>query len=161
MKHQLDDLVVVLPGIMGSTLRDRNGAEVWGTSLGSIVKGVLTRGKAIKRLELPDGIGDEPAPDGVVAAALMPDIHVIPGIWSVSIGYEAMVRWFRDTFDVVEDDAARPEQIANFVQFPYDWRLSNRASAVALQRRVEPLLEDRCADRAIDAVDLASALEHP
>ena len=141
MKHQLDDLVVVLPGIMGSTLRDRNGAEVWGTSLGSIVKGVLTRGKAIKRLELPEGIGDEPAPDGVVAAALMPDIHVIPGIWSVSIGYEAMVRWFRDTFDVVEDDAARPEQIANFVQFPYDWRLSNRASAVALQRRVEPLLE--------------------
>ena len=141
MKHPLDDLVVVLPGIMGSTLRDRNGSEVWGTSLGSIVKGVLTRGKAIKRLELPDGIGDEPAPDGVVAAALMPDIHVIPGIWSVSIGYEAMVRWFRDTFDVVEDDAARPEQIANFVQFPYDWRLSNRASAVALQRRVEPLLE--------------------
>lgn len=141
MKHPLDDLVVVLPGIMGSTLRDRNGSEVWGTSLGSIVKGVLTRGKAIKRLELPEGIGDEPAPDGVVAAALMPDIHVIPGIWSVSIGYEAMLRWFRDTFDVVEDDAARPEQIANFVQFPYDWRLSNRASAVALQRRVEPLLE--------------------
>ncbi len=141
MKHQLDDLVVVLPGIMGSTLRDRNGAEVWGTSLGSIVKGVLTRGKAIKRLELPEGIGDEPAPDGVVAASLMPDIHVIPGIWSVSIGYEAMVRWFRDTFDVVEQDAAHPDRIANFVQFPYDWRLSNRASAVAVQARVEPLLE--------------------
>jgi len=141
MKHPLNDLVVVLPGIMGSTLRDRDGKEVWGTSLGSIVKGVLTRGKAIKRLELPEGIGDDPAPDGVVAGGLMPDIHVIPGIWSVSIGYEAMIRWFRETFDVVEEDASHPDRIANFVQFPYDWRLSNRASAVALQRRVEPLLE--------------------
>lgn len=141
MKHALDDLVVVLPGIMGSTLRDRDGREVWGTSLGSIVKGVLTRGKAIKRLELPDGIGDEPAPDGVVAGSLMPDIHVIPGIWSVSIGYEAMIRWFRENFDVVEETPSAPERIANFVTFPYDWRLSNRASAVALQRRVEPLLE--------------------
>lgn len=141
MKHPLDDLVVVLPGIMGSTLRNRDGSEVWGTSLGSIVRGVLTRGRAIKRLALPPGIGDDPAPDGVVAASLMPDIHVIPGIWSVSIGYEALVGWFRDTFDVVEEDRAHPERIANFVQFPYDWRLSNRASAVALKQRVEPLLE--------------------
>ena len=52
-------IVVVLPGIMGSALADRDGKEVWGTSLGSIVKGVLTRGAAIKRLQLPDGIGDE------------------------------------------------------------------------------------------------------
>ena len=141
MTHQLNDVVVVLPGIMGSTLRDREGNEVWGTSLGSIVKGVLTRGKAIKRLELPAGIGDDPAPDGVVAGALMPDIHVIPGIWSVSIGYERLISWFHDTFEVVEEDRAHPERIANFVQFPYDWRLSNRASAVALQARIEPALE--------------------
>lgn len=141
MKHPLNDLVVVLPGIMGSTLRDRDGHEVWGTSLGSVVKGVLTRGKAIKRLELPVGIGDDPAPDGVVAGSLMPDIHVIPGIWSVSIGYEAMIRWFRENFDLVEEDRSAPDRIANFVQFPYDWRLSNRATAIALQRRVEPLLE--------------------
>jgi len=141
MKHPLNDLVVVLPGIMGSTLRDRDGAEVWGTSLGSIVKGVLTRGKAIKRLELPAGIGDDPAPDGVTAGSLMPDIHVIPGIWSVSIGYESMIGWFRERFDIVEESASDPDRIANFVTFPYDWRLSNRASAVALKRRVEPLLE--------------------
>ncbi len=140
MKHPLNDLVVVLPGIMGSALADRDGREVWGTSLGSIVKGVLTRGAAIKRLQLPAGIGDDPAPDGVTATKLMPDIHVIPGIWSVSIGYERMVAWFRDTFDVVEIGNSG-SGVANFVQFPYDWRLSNRASAVALARTVEPLLE--------------------
>ncbi len=137
MKHQLDDLVVVLPGVMGSELSDAGGNAVWSTSLGSVVKGLLTRGKAIKRLQLPDGIGDGAAPDGVTATRLMRDIHVIPGIWSVSIGYEQMVAWFRSTFDVVEPGAG----VANFVQFPYDWRLSNRASARALQRTVEPLLE--------------------
>ncbi|CAN5690449.1 hypothetical protein BH24ACT5_BH24ACT5_11070 [soil metagenome] len=140
MKHPLNDVVVLLPGIMGSSLRDASGQEVWGTSMGTLVKGVLTRGRAIKRLQLPDDIGDEPAPDGVTASDLLDDIHVIPGIWSVSIGYERQLRWFRDTFDVVDhdDDPARPR---NFVRFPYDWRLSNRASAKALQAHVEPVLE--------------------
>jgi pimeloyl-ACP methyl ester carboxylesterase len=138
MAHPLKDVVVVLPGIMGSVLHDSDGHEVWGTSIGSIVKGVLTRGKAAKRLQLPQGIGDESAPDGVVATALMPDIHVIPGVWSVSIGYEHMTNWFRTTFDVVESESAG---VVNFVQFPYDWRLSNRNSAAVLQKTVEPILE--------------------
>ena len=138
MGHSLDDVVVILPGVMGSSLHDRNGDEVWGTSLGSLVKGVLTRGRAARRLQLPQGIGDAPAPDGVVATALLPDIHVIPGIWSVSIGYERMLAWFRETFDVVEPGQDTP---ANFVPFPYDWRLSNRASALALKQTIEPVLE--------------------
>jgi pimeloyl-ACP methyl ester carboxylesterase len=140
MAHPLNDVVVVLPGIMGSVLHDKDGHEVWGTSLGALVKGVLTRGAAAKRLQLPEGIGDEPAPDGVVATRLVPDIHVIPGIWTVSIGYDHLAKWFRDKFDVVEEggDISRP---VNFVQFAYDWRLSNRASADALKARVEPVLE--------------------
>lgn len=141
MKHPLNDVVVVLPGVMGSELCDRDGHEVWGTSFGSLVKGVLTRGKAAKRLQLPAGIGDSPAPDGVVATRLLPDIHVIPGIWSVSIGYQRMTTWFHEAFEVVEAGHAGPSQAANFVQFPYDWRLSNRVTALALQRTVEPVLE--------------------
>lgn len=141
MLQPLDDVVVVLPGIMGSELRDKDGHVVWGTSMGSVVKGVLTRGKAIKRLKLPDGIGDSKAPDGVVATALLPDIHVIPGIWSVSVGYENMLQWFRDTFDTVEAGKGASSRPVNFVPFPYDWRLSNRASAAALKTAVEPILE--------------------
>lgn len=114
---------------------------MWSSSLGSIAKGVLTRGKSVKRLELPAGIGDGAAPDGVVATALMPDLHVIPGLWSVSIGYDAMLRWFRSTFDLIEADPADPQRAINFVPFPYDWRLSNRTSARELQRTVEPVLE--------------------
>ena len=102
MKHPLQDVVVVLPGIMGSALADESGHEVWGTSLGTLAKGVLTGARAIKRLQLPPGIGDAAAPDGVVATHLLDDIHVIPGIWSVTIGYDRQMQWFRDTFDVVE-----------------------------------------------------------
>jgi len=142
MPHPLNDVVVVLPGIMGSALHDRDGHEVWGTSMGTLVKGVLTRGKAAKRLQLPAGIGDAAAPDGVVATSLLSDIHVIPGIWSVSIGYERLLAWFRETFEVVEAGAGGdPSRAPNLVAFPYDWRLSNRTSALALQHTVEPILE--------------------
>jgi hypothetical protein len=136
----MNDVIVLLPGIMGSALQDRSGKEVWGTSMGTLVKGVLTGARAIKRLRLPDGIGDDPAPDGVTASAIVPDIHVVPGIWAVSVGYERQRRWLRDTFELVEDgdDSGRP---ANFVPFAYDWRLSNRATARALQARVEPILD--------------------
>lgn len=140
MKHELDTVVVLLPGIMGSELRDGDGKPVWGTALGTLVKGVLTRGSAIKRLRLPDDHGDDPAPDGVVATAMLPDIHVIPGIWSVSIGYDRLTSWFRDTFDVVESPGDDRGPV-NFVRFPYDWRLSNRASAAALKSTIEPVLE--------------------
>ena len=92
MKHPLQDVVVVLPGIMGSALADESGHEVWGTSLGSLAKGVLTGARAIKHLQLPPGIGDAAAPDGVVATHMLDDIHVIPGIWSVTIGYDKQKR---------------------------------------------------------------------
>ena len=41
MAEQLRDVVVVLPGIMGSVLRDAHGDDVWKLSAGSILKGVL------------------------------------------------------------------------------------------------------------------------
>ena len=135
MGYPLHDVVVVLPGIMGSSLCDASGKEIWGTSIGTLVTGVLTRGSAIKRLALPEGIGDSPAPDGVFAKALLPDIHVIPGLWSVSVGYEAIISWFHKTFDAIEEDPHDDSRVANLIQFPYDWRLSNRANAVALKER--------------------------
>ena len=141
MAEQLRDVVVVLPGIMGSVLRDAHGDDVWKLSAGSILKDLLGRGKAIKRLQLPDGIGDDHPGDGVTATALMPDMHVVPGIWTVTVGYERLLAWFRESFDVVEADPRDPDRVVNFVQFPYDWRLSNRYNARVLQQTVEPVLE--------------------
>jgi pimeloyl-ACP methyl ester carboxylesterase len=141
MVEQLHDVVVVLPGIMGSVLRDEDGNDVWKLSAGSIIRGLLGRLRPIKRLQLPEGIGDDHPGDGVIASALMPDMHVIPGIWTVTIGYERMNRWFRENFDIVVADPRLPDRAANYVQFPYDWRLSNRYNAKQLQRTVEPVLE--------------------
>jgi alpha-beta hydrolase superfamily lysophospholipase len=148
MPEQLDNVVVVLPGIMGSVLRDAHGDDVWELSAGSILKGVFGRLRGLKALQLPEGIGDDHPGDGVTAPALMPDMHVVPGIWTVTIGYDRLDRWFKDTFDIVEADPkhpdarpVHPDRPVNYVRFPYDWRLSNRYNAKQLRQAVEPVLE--------------------
>ncbi|GAA4287655.1 lipase/acyltransferase domain-containing protein [Georgenia daeguensis] len=141
MSQPLDHLVVVVPGIMGSVLQDREGREVWSTSLRAVVGGLLTFGRRIRALELPAGVGDDHPGDGVRATALMPDLHVVPGLWSVEIGYAALRDWLRRTFDVVTIADATAERPANYLEFPYDWRLSNRYNARALGDAVEPVLE--------------------
>ena len=140
MKHPLQDVVVVLPGIMGSALADESGDEVWGTSLGTLAKGVLTGARAIKRLAAAirdrrrRGArrrgGDAPADD----------IHVIPGIWSVTIGYDRQMQWFRDTFDVVEAGDASTRR-PNFVPFRTTGACRTGRARVALKAFVEPMLE--------------------
>ena len=125
---------------------------MWKLSAGSILKHVFSRLRKLKALQLPEGIGDDHPGDGVVATGLMGDMHVIPGIWTVTIGYERLHRWFTETFDVVEADLqdagrsdperpANPERPVNYVRFAYDWRLSNRYNAKVLQQTVEPVLE--------------------
>jgi pimeloyl-ACP methyl ester carboxylesterase len=141
MGDALHDVVVVLPGIMGSALRNRDGDDVWKLSARTIVEGVLGRLRTLKALQLPEGIGDDHPGDGVVATELMRDMHVIPGIWTVTIGYDRLDEWLRANFDAVEADATHPDRVANYVRFPYDWRLSNRYNARKLQETVEPVLE--------------------
>ena len=50
---QPTDLVVVLPGILGSTLR-QDGHLVWAPSAGSALRAITTFGASVKRLELPE-----------------------------------------------------------------------------------------------------------
>jgi hypothetical protein len=71
----------------------------------------------------------------------MPDLHVIPGLWSANIGYGVLLDMFRERFDVVEPGSADCERVPNLVPFAYDWRLSNRFTARCLKRVVEPALE--------------------
>ena len=58
------DLVVVMPGILGSTLR-RDGSLVWAPSAGSALRAIATFGASLRRLEPPEGIGDQHPCDGV------------------------------------------------------------------------------------------------
>lgn len=124
----LDDLVVVVPGILGSRLAriDETGKrhEIWGTGLASLAKNLLTFGRRIKRLAVaPDADPDAPG-DGIVATGLISDLQLIPGFLSIA-GYDGLMTRLR------RDNGLRDDQV---VGFAYDWRLSNRVSGRELAR---------------------------
>src|ERR1019366_10450222 len=132
------DLVVVLPGITGSTLV-KDGMPVWAPSAGSVLRAITTFGKCIGELALPKDIGDQRPNDKVEAHALMPDLHVLPGIWTANIGYGKLLDWLQTRFHLIGPaDASR---IPNLLPVPYDWRLSNRYNGKRLKDIVEPALE--------------------
>jgi len=104
------DLVVALPGIMGSTLT-RNDEPVWVPSAGAVLRAVRTLGRSLTHLQLQAGIGDAHPDDGVAPGELMPDLHVIPGIWTPVTGYDSLVRRLHpprprevETLDTIGDD---------------------------------------------------------
>ncbi|HEX7305244.1 esterase/lipase family protein [Lentzea sp.] len=128
----MSDLVVVLPGILGSTLRDKDGM-VWEVSGRAALRAVLSLGRSLHRLKLPAGIGDEHPGDGIEPVALMADLHVIPGIWTPLKGYDRVTRRMNALGYSVEK--------GNLVLFAYDWRLSNRYNGALLARRVDEALD--------------------
>lgn len=128
----MTDLVVVLPGIMGSTLR-HEGKLVWAPSAGMALRAIKTFGASIKVLELPEGIGDDHPQDGVEPVALMPDLHVLPGLWTPVKGYDRLLARLRSL--------GYTEAAGTLLPVPYDWRLSNRYNGARLASLVEPALE--------------------
>src|SRR5829696_3668876 len=84
------DFLVVLPGILGSTLR-QDGRLVWAPSAGSVLRAITSFGRSVRRLQLPDDIGDEHPGDGVEPTGVMPDLHVLPGIWTPVKGYSRLL----------------------------------------------------------------------
>ena len=120
------DVVVLLPGITGSVLR-KDGRDVWSMTSGAAVRALLSLGSNITELRLE---GDD-AEDGIIAPLVMPDLHLIPGLWKID-GYSRVSRYILDNFDVV------PQK--NFFQFPYDWRRDNRIAARQLKAKTDQWL---------------------
>lgn len=136
------DLVVVVPGVMGSSLADAEGHEVWGVGARGISDALRTLGGSIRDLTLPDDQGDGPAPDGVTSTGLIAGLHVIPGIWSPIDGYGRLEEFLqRPRFGLrLDRPEVRDAPPGNLVLFSYDWRLSNRWTASGLKTRVETAL---------------------
>jgi hypothetical protein len=130
------DVVVVIPGITGSVLA-RDG-DVWALSGRALASGLFSLGRSLRRLKLPEGIGDDEPDDGVVATGLMPDLHVLPGVWSPIKGYSGLMEDLRDQLGLTEATKDTP---GNLIAFPYDWRLSNVVSGRRLHEAVVPALE--------------------
>ncbi|MBI5231026.1 MAG: hypothetical protein HY876_02550 [Coriobacteriales bacterium] len=130
------DLVVVLPGIMGSTL-SHGDEPLWAVTPGTLIDSVRYLGQQLAALRLPDGIGDEHPEDGVEPGQLMPTIHGIPKIWTPVKGYTQLLNFLRK-LGYEETSAGRP---GNLLPIAYDWRLSNRYNGRRIKQIVEPALE--------------------
>src|SRR5437764_14899264 len=119
-RKRMGDVVVLLPGILGSVLQ-KDHKDVWAFSGGAGLNALLSLGGDIKRLALaadPPDVDD--LGDGVVATRLIPDVHLIPGLWKID-GYTKIADAIKQTFDV------RPNE--NYFEFPYHWPRDNRPHA--------------------------------
>ena len=132
MPEPMPDVVVLLPGITGSELK-KDGHVIWGWSGRVLARNLLTLGQdSVNTLWVgQDSPVDEFLDDKVVASRLLPDLHMLPGIWKID-GYGAVADFITSEFRAVENE--------NFFPFPYDWRRDNRSSAHTLKKRADEWL---------------------
>ncbi|MFE6825768.1 hypothetical protein [Streptomyces sp. NPDC057690] len=135
-RESVEDLVVVVPGIMGSRLAV-DGREVWGPSAGAVWEAIRTFSGSVRQLTLPKDVGDGHPGDGVEPVGLFGSLHALPGVWPLIAGYDCLLDWLKDTFTL---RGTTPDAPGNLVEFSYDWRLSCRYNARLLARRVDESL---------------------
>jgi len=132
-RKQMSDVVVLLPGILGSGLQKRD-VDVWGLSAGAISRTLWRLGDNINDLAIPiDAIDREDYDDGVTASKLLPDAHIIPWFWKVD-GYTLISNTLQSNFEL--------EQGRNYFEFAYDWRRDNRVAARRLQQLSQQWLDE-------------------
>ena len=103
-------MVLLLPGITGSVLQ-KNGKDIWAISGQAALRLLTNKGDWVQDLAL-DG-GDS---RGVIAARVMPDAHVVPGLVKID-GYSAMAKMVTDTFRT-NPGSIWDTQPANFMNSP-------------------------------------------
>ncbi|MGG6297887.1 esterase/lipase family protein [Leptolyngbya sp. AN02str] len=141
-KAPMKDVVVILPGILGSVLQ-KDGKDLWAVSGKAVWQLFTDTSETIRNLKLDQDSPDaEHLDDGITATRLMQDAHLIPGFWKID-GYTRTARLITDHFDVFPGDIYNDpdDRPANFYQFPYDWRRDNRANARILKRLIDKRLQ--------------------
>jgi pimeloyl-ACP methyl ester carboxylesterase len=120
MPQPFGDLVVLLPGILGSRLVRRAGGKdvtVWDLSIKRLPRLLW---EAVRGGLVLEGNGIDPPNDGIEAADLF-SYQLLPGFFSV------------DDYASIVDALKRGVGDAQLITFPYDWRLSNRHAAKRLE----------------------------
>lgn len=124
MTAKFSDVVVVLPGLIGSVL-ERDGKQLWGVSPGGLWG--IVAGNNLEQLKLTAAEnGDDDLGDGIVATCLVPNIELIPGLWKQG-GYGRLGSGLIDRLGLIPGE--------NYFEFPYDWRRDNRVAAKRLAAR--------------------------
>jgi hypothetical protein len=86
-RHELRDIIIVLPGIMGSVLR-KGEADLWAPTLGAAYRGL--RGGLGQDLALESGAPDiDETLDGVRATELVALPSIFPRFWKTD-GYSSL-----------------------------------------------------------------------
>ncbi len=120
------DVVVLLPGILGSVLQ-KDGKDVWALSGGALWRAGRALRSTVAGLVLTEDPSDvDDLEDGIVATRLLPDTHLIPGLWKID-GYSEIAKAIRAMPGV--------EPGANYFELAYDWRRDNRVAARRLARQ--------------------------
>jgi pimeloyl-ACP methyl ester carboxylesterase len=115
---QFPDLVIFIPGILGSVLV-KDGMTVWDLSVIG-----LYRGTRLTELQFDaPGSLDADIGDGITAVGVVDNIGGIPGLWKLG-GYSRL----RDK--LIADLGLQRDM--NFREFPYDWRRDNRVASSKL-----------------------------
>lgn len=134
-KKRLRDIVVLLPGILGSVLQ-KDGTDIWALSGQAVWETLTSFGGAFQGLLLQDDDHTvDDLGDGIQATRLMPDVHLVPGLVKID-GYTEIVRLIKDTFEV-KAGSLSDQHPANFIEFPYDWRRDNRVAARQLKQLID------------------------
>ncbi len=129
----LTHLVVLVPGIAGSSLAAPDGRPVWGFDTATTVRSAMTA----ERLAI-----DKP----VVAAGLLPTLGVLH--WSVVPGYDRLTDRIKRALHLADGDltvagARAPRAAASVVEFPYDFRQDMATSAERLGHVIDSVRGDR------------------
>jgi pimeloyl-ACP methyl ester carboxylesterase len=139
-KPILRDMIVILPGIMGSVLQ-KDEKDLWAISGQAASQAVKTLGGSFQELKLQgDDLDAEYLDDGIKAVRLVEDAHIIPGFIKVD-GYTMTKRLIKENFDGVIVGDIREDKPANFFDFPYDWRRDVRVNGKILKRYLEQRLQ--------------------
>ncbi len=138
-KTRMQDIVVILPGIIGSVLQ-KDGKDIWAVSGEAAWQALRTMGDSLQQLKIEqDDPEAEDLGDGITATRLVYDAHLIPGLVKID-GYTSLTRLITDNFEVTPGNI-REDKPANLFEFPYDWRRDNRANARILKRLLDERLK--------------------
>jgi pimeloyl-ACP methyl ester carboxylesterase len=117
-------VIVLLPGILGSTLR-RGEHQVYDLSVRCLLHAAVTKLRSLTDLALPeDRKSDEGVAGDIEPSGLLRDLTIVPGFKKID-GYSVICKRIQEEFDVTPGE--------NYFEFAYDWRLDNRLAAGRLE----------------------------
>ena len=101
MTAEMKDMVIILPGILGSVLQ-KDGRDLWNVSGQAIWQVAKSLGNnRLQELKLE---GDDPdvedLGDSIRATGIIVDAHLIPGLWKID-GYTKTSQLISNNFKVI------------------------------------------------------------